>query len=149
MSTLSTAEVRIWVANAIRNYMGDSWRESTMPWDLHGTLEGEGLLHQSYSVGIPSSAVEDLDGDRQVLATGVYTVSTVNVRWLYNLGAARQVEDYDAMLGAEARIIRGIMAAHRGPSIHLTFVSANRRLNPDGWVVGDITIYAYHMLALE
>jgi len=145
-STLTTAEVRQYVAQAIDTALSASgWQESTVPFDVFGSLESDNLAHKSYAVGCPSSSPYQQDRQRPARLP---TETTVGIRWAYNLAALEQIESYDSALDAEHSILTAIMAAQRGAGIHLVFGSASRQVDPDGWALGSISLRAHHLLNL-
>jgi hypothetical protein len=88
-------------------------------------------------------------GDRQVRAPGVLTETQVGVRYSLNLAALAQVSAYDSALDAEHGVIKAVAAAQRGTGIHLILTGARRVVDPDGWLLGEVAVKAFHQLALQ
>lgn len=148
MSARTVAEARQHVAAAIDAGLGASgWQESTVPWDLFASIEGENLLHKCYAVGAIQSQPQNLD--RQRLAEGVYQATTVSVRWSYQLSALDQLTVYDAGLDAELEILQAVMADALKNSFHVKYNSARRVVDEDGYMLGELIFSVHHSLALR
>lgn len=145
--SLTVVAVRQRVAAAIATAMSAAnWRETTGTVDTFGAGDGENRLHLGYAVGSPSTSFK---AGRQKRSEGMLVETTVRVRWAYSLGALAQLADYDVALAAEAAIIVGVHAKAQSTDLHLTFVSATREVDDQGWMMGDITWTADHLLALQ
>lgn len=143
---LDLADVRQRVAAAIDGAMSASgWREATGPYDQFGVTDGEGRFHKSYAVGVP--ATRPLP-DRQRRSIGTLVETRVGVRWAYQLGAKRQVTDYDAALAADAQIRAAVASIAQSTGLHLTLGPCSRESDDQGWMTGEQEWTALHTLPL-
>lgn len=143
---ITVAAVRQRVATAISTaLLASGWREGTGVYDTFGAVDGENRLHKGYAVGTPSSTPT---GDRQRISLGSMVETSVRVAWAYQMAALDQVSSYDAALAAEASIVAAIMVKQQSTDLHLTFTGANRRVDDQGWMFGDLAFIALHSYAL-
>ena len=144
---VAVATIRQRVSAAILAAMtGDGWQQSPIPADQFGTGEGDNLLHKSYAVGCPSTSAF---AGRARVVEGSLCETTVLVRWAYNLAALDQLTDYDAALGVEGALIVGAMDASNSANLKVTYVSSIRPVDDQGWMMGEITLRALHLFALN
>ena len=145
MAALALSTIRQRVATAIATTL-TTWQQASDPYDQFGAGDGD-RLHQSFAVGVPSSAVL-VANDRQIPARGVSVDTRLGIRWAYNIGALNQIVDYDAGLDAEALVLAAVMTIHQGVDLHLLYASSTRSVDDQGWMFGEITIRAIHALPL-
>lgn len=144
---IAVSAIRQRIATAISTAMGASgWRESGDPLDVAGAGgDGEGRLHLGYAVGCPSTTAL---ADRQRTSLGAFVETRVQVKAFYQLGAKKQITDYDAALDAEATMRLAIQAA--SPSdLHLRFEGTTRTVDDQGWMTMEQAWIALHRLSLE
>lgn len=136
-----TSGIRGLVSDAIGAL--DGWTVSRWGPDLFGR-DTDHLMHQSYCVEVPETAVMAADG-RQRVSEGLLVESTVLVRWAWRLRGDAQSADYDASLDAE----QDIAGAARGiTTAHVLVGSMTRTSRPEGWVLGTVRLRAIHRYAL-
>ncbi len=145
---LSVKTVRQRVVAAITGGAGlSSWREASDPYDVFGAGgDGENRLHQSYAVGVPTTAT--LGKDRQRPADGTLSDTRVGVRWSLNVSALDQVASYDAGLDAEQLLLAAVLTIQQSEGLLLRFASSSRTVSTDGWMNGEIFFTARHQLPL-
>lgn len=141
---MRVSAVRQGIATAIVTAMGaDGWRESPVPYDLFGRMEGESRLHLGFAVGVPRSTFLE---PRQRVAVGSFTDTVVGVKWAYQLAALGQIESFDTALDdAEAALLAALAGAGTG----VTLVDATRRVDPGPWAFGEITARVAHPFSLS
>tara|TARA_Y100000310_G_scaffold219603_1_gene221001 strand:- start:305 stop:739 length:435 start_codon:yes stop_codon:yes gene_type:complete len=144
MSDLAIKTIRARLATALEAASG--WNESVYAFEMFGR-DVQQLLHQSFAVGVPSSAAHTSDG-RQRLSEACYLEDQVQIAWAYGMRADNQVADYDLALDAEQVAVQTILAVSRA-DLHLVLTGMDRRTVPEGWVLGTITFRALHRYALE
>lgn len=144
MGTVAVSAVCSRVAAALSTALSaGGWVEAQDPYDTFGEGDGD-RLHLSYAIGVPQSQAMQ---DRQVLAAGAYTTTTLGVRWAYNLPAKDQVTGYRAGLDAEAALLAAVLTARQSNSLEIVWVDASREV-AEGWMSGTITFRAIHRFAL-
>lgn len=149
MSALSVAGLRQRIASTIDTALAASgWRQSSDTWEQFGTGgDGEGRMHLGYAIGCPASAVMG-NLQRQRLTEGALVETELHVRWGFNLAALDQVNAYDDALAAEAALVVAIMSVSRSANLNLVLERAERRVDDQGWVLGDVKLRAFHQYAL-
>lgn len=144
---VSLSQLRQRVASGILSAMaGDQWQETTGTFDTFGTGDGDNRHHKAFAVGVLST--EYLGKDRQTIAEGTVCGTDLRVRWAYNLAAMAQLGSYDAALDAEALIIAGALTA-RGKALHLEWKTAERSVDDQGWMTGEMAFAAMHRIPLS
>lgn len=141
MAAISLSAIRQRVATAIDSALSaDGWQESSDPYDQFGTGDGD-RLHLSYAVGIPSTTALN---DRQKVAEGVLSDSSVRVKWAFNLSALDQIVAYDSALDAGQDVLNAVIAIQQSEGLHLVYVSGTNPVDDQGWMLGDISFRAIH-----
>lgn len=144
MSTIAVSAIRQRVATAIASAMSASgWQQSATAPDAFGTAEGDNLAHKCFTVATSERIPV---GDRQKVTTMCST--PLVVRWMYNLGANDQLNDYDGALDAEAAICVAAMSVSQSANLHLTLGPSRWSVDDQGWMSGAIEIVALHQFAL-
>lgn len=142
----ATATVRRAILAAVAGAGGgaEAWRPSVFLPSLEGA-ELDGALHRSASVEIAETAPHAREG-RQRAADGMLVQHTVLVRWAHRIRGDAVSSDYDAALDAEQQLVRALVAI----SVEHVLVSRlQRRLAPEGWLLGTITLSVTGRYALQ
>lgn len=146
VSTLSVSAVRSRLAAAITTALGASgWAEATVSADQFPGSTSSNRAHKAFAVSI--SRTSPASNQRQTRSEGAMSVSTVRVRWAWEIAALDQVASYDAGLDGEAALILAVMGASL-VDLHLVLGDVTRSVDDQGWLTGEITVEAIHRIAL-
>lgn len=144
MAYLSVSAVRQRIAAAVEALPG--WTQSRYAHPLFGS-DTKNLAPHSFAVGVAESVLHEADG-RQVTAEGCLWETAVDVAFLHNLRLDAQVQDWDAMLDAEAALIVAVVGISRR-DLHILQAGASREVLGDGtYALSTVRFRAIHRIQL-
>lgn len=144
MSTLSVSDVRQRVAAALEAV--PTWAESRWGLDLLGR-DPKFTGNRLFAVGVSDTSVSP-SAQRQKRSEGALVESIVQIRWLWQLRLDDQIASMDEALDGEHSLIVAL-AGISLDDLHLIFQRAERRVTPEGWVVGTLQHSARHRINLQ
>jgi hypothetical protein len=146
--SVSLSEIRTRITSAITTPLSD-YRISRHSYDDFPTADTRQIVHQSFAIGFPSTAPEELDV-RQRLSKGSMVDTAVVLRVAYRLKADDTVPDTDLALDAEHAVIKAVMTTDRSDGLTTRFEGVEqRRVIAKTIHMSDIRFRLIHRFALS
>lgn len=118
------------------------WRVSTVAPDLFGQ-DTDHLQHHAYALRLPTTTGTGTERQRPSERWAAATI--VEVLWAHRIRGDAQVADYDAGLDAEQDVVKALKGVS---SAQMLVEQLDRRVVPEGWMLGTIRLRLLHHYAL-
>ena len=126
------------------------WVESPNIFEVFGELPSS-VKHKCFAVGVP--ATQDTHEYRSNPRMGLLAVTTLGVRWSWQLSPKDLQASYLLGLAGELELIRSLLAQESGvwpTDLKFLLQTATRIVTSDGeWMIGTILFHVRHTITLQ